>query len=166
MNIGASSSCFYPLETEKSLLLVGKAGIRITEVFFNSPSELEVPFIKQLEKIKNEYSMDITAVHPFMSFAEGYNIFSSYRRRFDDSLELFKKYFEAAAALGARFLNLTALAAKKQFRTANTPTGSVPSLRREKPSACASATKTWYIIRAKRRSLCSICTLSSERISK
>ena len=40
MNIGASSSCFYPLETEKSLLLVGKAGIRITEVFFNSPSEL------------------------------------------------------------------------------------------------------------------------------
>ena len=106
MNIGASSSCFYPLETEKSLLLVGKAGIRITEVFFNSPSELEAPFIKQLEKIKNEYSMDITAVHPFMSFAEGYSIFSSYRRRFDDSLELFKKYFEAAAALGARFLNL------------------------------------------------------------
>ena len=106
MNIGASSSCFYPLETEKSLELVGKAGIKITEVFFNSPSELEAPFIRQLEKIKNEYSMDITAVHPFMSFSEGYSIFSSYRRRYTDSLEFFKKYFEAAAALGASFLNL------------------------------------------------------------
>lgn len=106
MNIGASSSCFYPLETEKSLCLIGKAGIHITEVFFNSPSELEPEFIKKLQQIQSEYALDITAVHPFMSFAEGYNIFSSYRRRFEDSLELFKRYFEASAALGARFINL------------------------------------------------------------
>lgn len=106
MNIGASSSCFYPLETEKSLELVGKVGIKITEVFFNSPSELDYSFLKQLEKIKAEHSMKITAVHPFMSFSEGYSLFSPYLRRFTDGLELFKKYFEAAATLGAGVLNL------------------------------------------------------------
>lgn len=106
MNIGASSSCFYPLETEKSLEKVGKAGIKITEVFFNSPSELEEDFLKKLSEIKNAYDMDITAVHPFMSFSEGYNIFSSYRRRFEDSLEYYKKFFNAAAVLGAKYVIL------------------------------------------------------------
>ncbi len=106
MNIGASSSCFYPLETEKSLEKVGKVGIKTTEVFFNSPSELEKDFLKKLLKIKETYGMDITAVHPFLSFSEGYNIFSSYYRRFEDSLEYYKKFFEAAETLGARYLIL------------------------------------------------------------
>lgn len=106
MNIGASSSCFYPLETEKALEKVGKVGIKTTEVFFNSPSELEKPFLKKLLKTKDTYGMDITAVHPFLSFSEGYNIFSAYYRRFEDSLEYYKKFFEAAAALGARYLIL------------------------------------------------------------
>lgn len=106
MNIGASSSCFYPLETEKALEKVGKVGIKVTEVFFNSPSELKPDFLKKLCAVKERYSMDVTAVHPFMSFSEGYNIFSSYYRRFEDSLEFYKGFFEAAATLGARFFVL------------------------------------------------------------
>jgi len=106
MNIGASSSCFYPLETEKALEKVGKVGIKVTEVFFNSPSELNPDFLKKLCAVKERYSMDVTAVHPFMSFSEGYNIFSSYYRRFEDSLEFYKGFFEAAATLGARFFVL------------------------------------------------------------
>lgn len=106
MNIGASSSCFYPLETEKALERVGSVGIKTTEVFFNSPSELEPEFLKKLCEIKNRYSMDVTSVHPFMSFSEGYNIFSSYNRRFYDSLEFYKNFFEAAATLGAKYFVL------------------------------------------------------------
>ncbi len=106
MNIGASSSCFYPLETELSLERLAKAGIRTTEIFFNSPSELENDFLKKLCSLRNEYGMEIVAVHPFMSFSEGFNFFSEYYRRFEDSLEYYKRFFEAAATLGAKYFVL------------------------------------------------------------
>ncbi len=106
MKIGASSSCFYPLETEKSFEKVGSVGIKATEIFFNSPSELKPNFVKQLCVIKERYSMDVTAVHPFMSFSEGYNLFSSYYRRFEDSLDYYQEIFEAAAMLGAKYFVL------------------------------------------------------------
>lgn len=103
MKFGASSACFYPLETEKSLIRLGEIGVKNAEVFFNAFSELENGFLKELCNIKQHYGMEIVSVHPFMCFAEGYNIFSSYKRRFDDSLETYKSYFEATATLGANF---------------------------------------------------------------
>lgn len=106
MAIGISSSCFYPLETEKSLVRVGETGAKITEVFFNSPSELEKGFLNELNEIKNSYGMEIKALHPFMSFAEGFYIFSGYKRRFHDSLEMYSKFFEAAAQIGAKLFVL------------------------------------------------------------
>ena len=102
MPIGISSSCFYPLETEKALVRVGETGAKITEVFVNSPSELEKSFLKELNSIKSAYGMEIRSLHPFMSFAEGFYIFSNYKRRFLDSLEMYSKFFEAAAEIGAK----------------------------------------------------------------
>lgn len=106
MEIGISSSCFYPLETEKSLIRVGETGTRKAEVFFNSPSELEKPFLKELNAIKNGYGMEIVSFHPFMSFAEGFYIFSDYKRRFTDSLDFYSYFFEAAAQIGAKLFVL------------------------------------------------------------
>ena len=103
MQIGVSSSCFYPLETEKSLIKLGELGIKKAEVFFNSPSETEKSFLNELCAIKSYYGMDILSFHPYMSFAEGFYIFSEYYRRFTDSLEMYKPMFEAAATIGARF---------------------------------------------------------------
>ena len=106
MEIGASSACFYPMETEKSFLHIAKLGLTHSEIFFNSPSELEKPFIKELTAIRDAYGINVTSVHPFASFSEGYNFFSPYERRFYDGSESFKRYFEAAATLGARYIVL------------------------------------------------------------
>ncbi len=106
MNVGASSSCFYPLETELSLEKIASVGIKTTEIFFNSPCELEKPFLKKLCKIREENNVNVVSVHPFMSFSEGFNFFSTYYRRFEDSLEYYKNFFEAAAMLGARYFVL------------------------------------------------------------
>lgn len=111
--IGASSSCFYPLETEKAFKKILGEEIGVTEIFFNSPSELEKPFVKKLLQMKNEFSADVVSVHPFMSFSEGYSLFSPYYRRFEDGLEYYKRYFEAAAELGARFVVLHGSRGKK-----------------------------------------------------
>lgn len=112
MHIGASSACFYPLETEKSLERVAKAGFKTAEIFFNTPSELEGERLRRLKDIKDSYGLNIAAVHPFMSFAEGYCIFSSYERRYNDYKDMYKRYFEVCASLGAGFVVLHGAPAK------------------------------------------------------
>ena len=103
MDIGASSSCFYPMETEKSFQLLCENGFRNIEIFFNSPSETNSSFIKQLKAVKDAYGVNVTSVHPYESFGEGYNFFSNYYRRYEDACENYKRFFSAAAELGASF---------------------------------------------------------------
>lgn len=106
MKIGASSACFYPLETEKAFLNVAKMGFECCEIFFNSSSELEKPFIKELLSVRDNYGIKVLSFHPYRSFAEGYDLFSFYKRRYYDALESFKRYFEGMNTLGAEYLVL------------------------------------------------------------
>lgn len=106
MKIGVSTASLYPLETELALEEIGKAGVGYTEIFFNSESELKTSFVDILLDIKENYDIDITAVHPTMSLAESFMIFSEYERRFKDSLQKFARYSEVAAELGAKYIIL------------------------------------------------------------
>ena len=93
MKIGISSSCFYPLETERSLRRVAEAGAKTTEIFFNTPSELHGERLRELLAIRDFYGMSVSSVHPFQSFAEGYWLFSEYRRRYTDALEMYARNY-------------------------------------------------------------------------
>lgn len=104
MNLGISTASLYPLETELALEEVGKAGIKNTEIFFNAESELKDSFIDILLRIKEKYNMNITAVHPAMSLAESYMLFSAYDRRYYEGLKQYRRYSEVAKALGAKYL--------------------------------------------------------------
>lgn len=104
MRIGVSTSCFYPMLTEDSLKLVGENGVKTTEIFFNATSELEKPFIKELKSIKNHYGIDVVSLHPTMSLAESYVFFAGYERRFNEGVELYKRYADAAMELGAKYI--------------------------------------------------------------
>lgn len=106
MNIGISTASFYPLETELALEEIGRAGVKNTEIFFNAESELKDSFIDMLIDIKKRYGMNITAIHPTMSLAESFMIFSAYERRFYESLAKFRRYSEIASALGAKYIIL------------------------------------------------------------
>ena len=106
MKIGASSACLYPMETEKAFLHIAQLGFTDSEIFINSRCELERPFLKELQAVQNAYKINIISLHPHSSFAEGYNFFSNYERRFNDGVEDYKRYFEAAAILGAKYIVL------------------------------------------------------------
>ncbi len=106
MEIGASSSCFYPMETEKAFLHVASHGFKNIEIFLNSPSETEKNFISEIKNIKENYGVNVTSVHPYESFGEGYNFFSNYYRRYEDACENYKRFFSAAAELGAKYVIL------------------------------------------------------------
>lgn len=106
MEVGASSACFYPMETEKAFLHIAELGFNHSEIFFNSRSELERSFVRELKAIRDAYGINVTSLHPYRSFAEGYNFFSSYERRFLDGVDNYKRYFDAAATLGAKYIVL------------------------------------------------------------
>ncbi len=104
MKIGVSTACFYPLETEKAFLQVAQSGVPCTEIFFNALSELEYGFLKHLTEIQKEYNTNVVSIHPTMSLAESFMLFSAYERRFYEGLEDYKRYGEVAAILGAEYV--------------------------------------------------------------
>ena len=104
MEIGASSACFYPLETEKAFREIAELGFSHCEIFFNAFSELKPAFIKELKAIRDAYGIEVVSLHPYGSFGEGYAFFSGYKRRFDDGVEDYKRYFDAAGVLGAKYI--------------------------------------------------------------
>jgi len=104
VGIGISTSCFYPMETERVLEKEIALGFRTYEVFFNSPSELEESFVRGLKKQADAAKGKIVSLHPFTSGYESYLLFSQYRRRFKDGLLMYDGYFRAAKLLGADIL--------------------------------------------------------------
>lgn len=106
MNIGVSTASFYPLETEEALKEIAKGGVKNTEIFFNALCELKPAFIDLLKDITDEYGINVKAIHPTLSLAEPFAIFSSYDRRFYESLETFARYSEIAAEFGAKYIIL------------------------------------------------------------
>lgn len=104
MKIGISSSCLYPMYTEESFRLIAQNGVELSEIFFNANCELQPPFIKELCEIKAEYGIALSSIHPTMSLAESFMLFSNYDRRFCEGLDMFKRYGEIAAELGAKYV--------------------------------------------------------------
>ena len=51
MDIGISSSCFYPLETEKSIVRSCETGTKTIEIFMNADSEFKPDFVQKMAEI-------------------------------------------------------------------------------------------------------------------
>lgn len=104
MEIGASTACFYPMETEQALKQVCRLGFKKAEVFMNAPCELKESFAKELKAIADNDSVDIISIHPFSSFLESTCIFGDYKRRFDDFIGIYRETCHAAAIVGAKYV--------------------------------------------------------------
>lgn len=115
MKFGVSSSCFYPLETEKAFEEIGKMGIQTAEIFFNSPMELQGEIFDKILKTKEEYSIDVCSVHPCTSSCEPFFFFSGYERRFYDLLEFYKRYFDACNKLDSKLLIIHGMRYQKRI---------------------------------------------------
>lgn len=103
MKLGISTACYYPMTTEASLAAVVAGGATCTEIFFNSFSELLPEYIRELRSTLQGEKTSVASVHPFTSGLEPMLFFGNYPRRFEDGLELYKQYFQAAAELGAHY---------------------------------------------------------------
>ena len=62
---GVSTACLYPRVVEDCLYQLAIRGVDHVEIFFNTHSELEFDFIKNLKKIIDEYKMTVSSIHPY-----------------------------------------------------------------------------------------------------
>lgn len=104
MQFGISTASFYPMPLINALQAVGQTGASVAEVFFNTFRELEPSFVRTLRQIADDTGMEVRAVHPFSSGFEPFLFFTDYEARFQDALELYRHYFEAANLIGASIL--------------------------------------------------------------
>lgn len=103
---GISTACLYPQETTQSLAKLTNMGFQLFEIFFNTYSELRQDYLKNLKLILDSSGSSVKSIHPFTSGFESMMFFSDYDNRFTDSLDFYRRYFEAANHIGARILVL------------------------------------------------------------
>lgn len=104
-NIGISTACFYPMETELAMEQALKLGAQHLELHCSTFSELHDGYLKELGKMLRYYGAKVRSVHPFYSMLESAMFFSEYNeRRFADGMEIYKQFFQAAARIGAPYL--------------------------------------------------------------
>lgn len=106
MKAGVSTACLYPMETTDALKALLKNGVKCVEIFFNTYSEIQKPYASELRSILNEYGATIKSIHPFTSGYEPYLIFSDYEKRYRETCEFYRRYFDCAAYLGAKIVVL------------------------------------------------------------
>lgn len=101
MKAGVSTACLYPALIEDALSDLVSSGIKTTEIFINTHSELMPAFTEKMKNILTDAGASCTAVHPYTCPIEPMMMFSSYQRRLDDFLEYCRYYFDAMNTLGA-----------------------------------------------------------------
>jgi len=101
MRFGISTSCFYPLPVEEAVRWLTEHRVPHIEIFFNSLYETEPPLLDEIKGMLRESGTRVQSVHPYNSALEPLLFFSEYERRVDEGIELYSRYFQAAAELGA-----------------------------------------------------------------
>ncbi len=92
-----------------------RLGFKNIEIFINTFSELEEPFLKRVVEASREYGVNITSIHPFTSGFEYMMFFSAYKKRARESAEFYRRFFHAAAYLGAKYTVFHGDATKAPF---------------------------------------------------
>lgn len=106
MNIGVSTACLYPLETEKALKELAVRGIKNVEIFMNAVNELEGEILSEMLATVEKYSVSVRSVHPFSSPMETLFLFGNYPRRTEYLIDMYKRYFEVMGRLSAKIFVL------------------------------------------------------------
>ena len=106
MNIGVSTACFYPMETEKALSALVESGVKTVEIFFNADCELEGGIYGEIKRTVRESGVSVLSVHPYTSAVETMTLFGDYPRRLTAILDVYNRYFEIMNDLGAKIFVL------------------------------------------------------------
>lgn len=106
MKIGVSTASLYPLHVEDAFRTLCEMGVKTVEVFANSTCEGEEPCVSEIIAMQKKFGVEITSFHPFSSPMESVFLFSTYDRRVDEMMTLYRRFFESMNKLGAKIFVL------------------------------------------------------------
>lgn len=106
MQIGVSTASLYPLHVEDAFRELAVRGVKTAEIFANSTCEGQEPYISMIKATAEQYGINIPSFHPFSSPMESVFLFSTYDRRVEEMLTLYRGFFEGMQKLGARIFVL------------------------------------------------------------
>lgn len=106
MKIGVSTASLYPLHAEDAFKTLCGLGVKTIEVFANSTCEGQEPCVSEMLGMQREYGVDVTSFHPFSSPMESVFLFSTYDRRIDEMMTLYRGFFESMKKFGAEIFVL------------------------------------------------------------
>ncbi len=106
MNIGVSTASLYPLHIEDAFAKLAEMGVKAAETFANSTCEAREPFVSQMCEMRDKNGMIIPSFHPFSSPMESVFLFSTYDRRIEEMLTLYREFFGTMNKLGAKIFVL------------------------------------------------------------
>lgn len=98
---GVSTACFYPKLLEEAVYDLAVNGINHIEIFINADCELTKSYISGISDTLRRFEVTCRSLHPYTCPMEPMLFFSGYKRRLDDGIEYYKKYFNAMNILGA-----------------------------------------------------------------
>ncbi len=106
MLIGVSTASLYPLHVEDAFGELARRGVKNIEVFANSTCEGQEPYISMMKGMMNAGGITVPSFHPFSSPMESVFLFSTYDRRVEEMMTLYRGFFESMQKLGARIFVL------------------------------------------------------------
>ncbi len=106
MKIGVSTASLYPTLLEDAVRLTAEGGVKDTEIFLNTFSEMEPQYVSELSRLIAAYRLNVVSVHPFTSGFEPFMLFQVYNRRTKDGFDLYRRFFNISATLGAKIFVL------------------------------------------------------------
>lgn len=101
---GASTASFYPMELGKAFDTLLDMDCKVAELFINAEYEMGASFLTEIKKRAEANGVVISSIHPYSSVIEGILLFGTYDRRTEEGMERYKRYLEAAAVVGAKYL--------------------------------------------------------------
>lgn len=104
MLAGISTACFYPELTEDVLKRLCSIPVQCAEVFANCDYEVSPAYTRELRAMADDNDVQLVSLHPYSSGFEPMLFFTHYDRRFQQGRDTYKRYYEAANRLGARFV--------------------------------------------------------------
>ena len=106
MKIGVSTASLYPTLLEDAVRLTAEGGVKETEIFINTCSEMEPQYVSELARLIAAYRLNVVSLHPFTSGFEPFMLFQQYTRRTKDGFDMYRRFFNIAATLGAKIFVL------------------------------------------------------------
>lgn len=106
MQCGISSACLYPCETKDALTQIAGLQAGPVEIFLNTFRELDEDYLTGLARTVRAAGCRVTSLHPFTCALEPFLFFTEYQHRFEDGVDLYRRYFHACQLLGAPLLVL------------------------------------------------------------